>query len=338
MFQTELIIFLQSFASDFWTLFFKFWTEIGYLSWIRIVVLFVLFGLSFRAGFILLHTIIWNGLITMYLKEVIALPRPWQVDVNVQLLGQDIPNPTLFRSMGAKSLFGGLPREVIEVLRENPLGSWGFPSGHTSNAGALWGSLYLFFKKIWVGILALVMIIFIPLSRMYLGLHFLGDLLGGYLIGLFIILLFYKYGYQNVWCQTIFQQRLGQIPLDAKTTLFLLYLLVLPFLLLLIPGVQQVGIAAFIGANIGYALLWIRGIPKDTGTIGQRLARIVVALVVYLGSDFLFKKGIGLFVSDEATLFEFLRIALTTFLLIWGSTEVSIKLGLFQREIPSRKS
>lgn len=208
MFQTELIIFIQSFASDFWTLFFKFWTEIGYLSWIRIVVLFVLFGLSFRAGFILLHTIIWNGLITMYLKDVFALPRPWHVDSNVQLLGQEVPNPTLFRRMGAKSFFGGIPHEVIEVLRENPLGSWGFPSGHTSNAVSLWGSLYMFFKKTGIGIIALVMIIFIPLSRIYLGLHFLTDILGGYLIGMAVVLLFYKYGYQSGWCQTIFYKKL----------------------------------------------------------------------------------------------------------------------------------
>ena len=338
VFQTELIIFIQSISSDFWTLFFKFWTEIGYLSWIRIVVLLVLFGLSFRAGFILLHTIVWNGLITMYVKDVFALPRPWQVDVNVQLLGQEIPNPALFRSMGAKSFFGGIPHGVIEVLRENPLGSWGFPSGHTSNAVALWGSLSLFLKKAWVGLIAIAMIIFIPLSRMYLGVHFLADILAGYLIGVMVVLLFYKYGHQNAWYQTILNKKLGQIPRDAKTGLFLLYLLVLPFLLLPIPGVQRVGIAVFIGANFGYALLWIRGIPKDTGTVGQRLARIGLALVIYLGSDFLFKKGTGFFISNEPDLVEFLRYAVTTFLLLWGSTEVSIKLGLFQREISSIKS
>jgi len=332
LFQTELVIFIQSFASDLWTLFFKFWTEIGYLSWIRIVVLFVLFGVSFRAGFILLHTIVWNGLISMYLKNVFALPRPWQVDVNVRLLGQEIHNPTQFMNMGAKSFFGGIPGEVIEILRENPLGSWGFPSGHTSNAVALWGSLYLFFKKTWVGLTAIAMIIFIPLSRMYLGLHFLGDLLGGYLIGLFIILLFYKFGYQNAWCQRIFHKKLNQTERDVKTNLLLFYLLVLPFLLLLIPDVQRVGIAALIGANIGYVLLWIRGIPKNTGTIGQRAARIAIALVIYLGSDLFLEKVIGLAITEEPTLFEFLRVALTTFLLLWGSTEISIKLGFFQRE------
>lgn len=332
MFQTELVIFLQSFASDFWILFFKFWTEIGYLSWIRFIILFALFGISFRVGFILLHTIVWNGLISMSLKEVFALPRPWQVDVNVHLLGQDIPNPTLFRSMGAKNFFGGIPHEVIEVLRENPLGSWGFPSGHTSNAVALWGSLYLFFKKIWLGLVAIAMIIFIPLSRMYLGLHFFGDLLGGYLIGLVVILLFYKYGYKNAWCQTIFDKKLVKIPRDAKTLLLLLYFLALPFMLLLIPQAPRAGIAVFLGANLGYLLLWIRGLPKDTGTIGQRLSRIAIALVIYLGCDFVFRKGTGLFVSNELALVEFLRYAVTTFLLLWGSTEISIKLGLFKRE------
>ncbi len=331
MFQTEIVIFIQSFASDFWTLFFKFWTEIGYLSWIRIVVLFVLFGISFRAGFILMHTIVWNGLITMYLKDVLALPRPWHVDLDVQLLGQEVPNPTLFKSMGAKSFFGGMPLEVIEVLRKNPLGSWGFPSGHTSNAVALWGSLYLFFKKSWVGLIAIAMIIFIPLSRIYLGLHFLADILGGYLIGLVVVLLFYKYGYQSNWYQTIFNKKLGRIPRDAKTSFLLFYLIVLPFLLLLIPDVHRVGIAVLIGANIGYVSLWIRGVPEDTGTVGQRAARTVIALVIYLGSDLFLEKVIGLAITEEPTLIEFLRVVLTTFLLLWGSTEISIKLKLFKR-------
>ncbi len=332
MFQTELIIIIQNFSSDFLTLFFKFWTVIGGLSWISIVVLFVLFGISFRAGFILLHAIVWNGLISMYLKDVFALPRPWQVDSNVQLLGQQVPNPTLFRSMGARSFFGGMTPEVIELLRENPLGSWGFPSGHSSNAVALWGSLYLFFKKNWVGLIAIPMIIFIPLSRLYLGLHFLADILGGCLIGLVIMLLFYKFAYRNTWYEAALNKKLRQVSLDVKASFLLLYLLVFPFLLLMIPDVQRVGIAVLWGANIGYVLLWIQGIPQDTGTVLQRVARIIIALVIYLVSDFLLKKGISLFISKEPSRIEFLRFTLTTFLLLWGSTEISIKLGFFQRK------
>ncbi len=234
--------------------------------------------------------------------------------------------------MGARSFFGGMTPEVIELLRENPLGSWGFPSGHSSNAVALWGSLYLFFKKNWVGLIAIPMIIFIPLSRLYLGLHFLADILGGCLIGLVIMLLFYKFAYRNTWYEAALNKKLRQVSLDVKASFLLLYLFFFPFLLLMIPDVQRVGIAVLWGANIGYVLLWIQGIPQDTGTVLQRVARIIIALVIYLVSDFLLKKGISLFISKEPSRIEFLRFTLTTFLLLWGSTEISIKLGFFQRK------
>ena len=71
-------------------------------------------------------------------------------------------------------------------------------------------------------------------------------------------------------------------------------------------------------------------------TSGAR--RIAVALAIYRGSDLALKKGIRLFISNELALVEFLRIALTTFLLLWGSTEISIKYGFFHRETSTRKS
>ena len=107
MFQTEIIIFLQSFASDFLTGFFKFFTEIGRSTYAAPLVLIVMFGISFRMGFILLHVVSWNGLITFYLKELFLLPRPINVDFHVKLLGEAVRNATPLESMGAKNFFGG---------------------------------------------------------------------------------------------------------------------------------------------------------------------------------------------------------------------------------------
>ena len=69
MFQTEIVIFLQSFASDFLTSFFVFFTEIGRNTYTTPLMIIILFGVSFRAGFILVHVVAWNGLITFYLKD-----------------------------------------------------------------------------------------------------------------------------------------------------------------------------------------------------------------------------------------------------------------------------
>lgn len=333
MFQTEIVLFIQSFASDFWTFFFKFWTELGSSRWTIILVLTILFGISFRAGYILAHAVLWSGLITLYLKELFAVPRPANVDLNVKLLGKSYPNPSQFDSMGAKGFFERLPRDVVEALRADPIDSWGFPSGHTSTAMALGSSIFMFFKITWVRVIAVVMIVFIPFSRMYLGRHFLADILGGYFIGFLTFLIFYKLAYKIQWFKTFFLGKLEQKLWDWKTFLLLFYFLILPFLLLFVPNIEHDGIGIFLGLNLGFLFLWIRGIPKDSGKIMHRVARVLIALVLYLGADFLFEKGSHIIFTGEAGVVEFIRRILTMILLIWGSTEISIKLGFFKREV-----
>ncbi|NIM91712.1 MAG: phosphatase PAP2 family protein [Candidatus Aminicenantes bacterium] len=333
MFQTEIVLFIQSFASDFWTFFFKFWTEIGSSRWTVILVLTILFGISFRAGYILAHAVLWSGLITLYLKELFAVPRPANVDLNVKLLGKSFPNPSHFDSMGAKGFFEWLPRDVVEALRANPVDSWGFPSGHTSTAMTFGSSIFMFFKLTWVRVIALVLIVFIPFSRMYLGRHFLADILGGYFIGFITFLIFYNLAFKSQWFKDFFVGKLELKLLDWKTLLLLFYFLVLPFLLLFVPHVEHEGIGIFLGLNLGFLFLWIRGIPKDSGKIMHRVARVLIALVLYFGVDFLLEKGSHIIITGEAGVVEFIRRVLTIILLIWGSTEISIKLGFFKREV-----
>jgi len=73
--------------------------------------------------------------------------------------------------------------------------SYGFPSGHTYGTVAIWG----FFafnaedfpkKQTLVKILAAMMMIVIPLTRLILGVHDLQDVLGGYVIGFTLVTLY----------------------------------------------------------------------------------------------------------------------------------------------------
>lgn len=331
MFLTELVLFLQSLETDFLNSFFLFWTAIGYSRWTTPMMLVILFGVSFRAGFIMMQAMLWNGMTTLFLKDIFAIPRPCDVDVNVKLIGKDIPNATPFDSMGAKSFFGGLPKDVVSVLREDPISTWGFPSGHTSNAITLGGLLVLLFRKWWVRVIAVAMIVFIPLSRMYLGLHFLADLLGGFILGMSFVLIFYVCVYRNDWiAQNLFKKPL-QLSWNWKYMLCLFYLIILPFLLLPVPHINQTVVSMFLGLNLGFLLVWIRGIPEDTGTFFQRLARILIVVAVFFVSDFLLTRMIMALFSSETHLLAFIRIALTAVLFLWGSTELCVKLGLYNR-------
>ena len=331
MFQTEVILFFQSLASDFWTVFFNFWTEIGYAHWIVPLILLIMFGVSLRAGFILLHAVFWNGMVTFYLKEWFSLPRPCNVDQNVRLLDKGIPNPTVFEKQGARSFLGRLPADVVDSIRANPIDSWGLPSGHTSNAVTLWGLISLFYKKTWVRVLAGCMLIFIPLSRIYLGRHFLVDVLAGYGLGLVFVILFYYGVYKSTWFKRFFESSWAQTTWNLTTCLFLIYLLALPLGLLLFPGSDLQAVGAFLGMNMGYLLLKFGGVPKDSGTFWKRTARVLVVAVFYLGLERLGRGLQSLFSIQPSAAWDFTRAVFTMTLLMWGATELCIRLGFFKR-------
>lgn len=85
------------------------------------------------------------------------------------------------------------PEKLSEGLRQlnlkyAPSGP-GFPSGHTSTAMALWGGLAFFFRKKPVLIACLMLIMLVPYSRLHLAVHFPGDVLGGYTLGLLALAL-----------------------------------------------------------------------------------------------------------------------------------------------------
>ncbi len=332
MFQTEIIIFLQSFSSDFLTFFFKFWTTLGYSSSITAMLIIILFGIKFREGFILTHAVLWTTIITTLLKNLFSLPRPVNVDSHVKLLGENFPNPTSFESRGAKHFFGRLPQEVVDALRSDPLDSWGFPSGHTSNAAAIWGLLMMMFRKRWLYIVSLMMIVFIPLSRMYLGRHFLADIMGGYLVGWIMVFVFYAFVFRNIWIMDLFDNRYHRTKWNLSTVVFLSYLFLLPLFFLLIPNIPADFIAILLGLNLGYLLIWRRGIPRDSGTFLQRAARVLIALGLFFGVDRGLEAIHRLLFQSEPEVGSLVRLALASFILMWGATELSIKLGLFKRK------
>ena len=78
-------------------------------------------------------------------------------------------------------------RDVIAYVHET---SFGVPSGHSQNAVVIWGYLATLAKKIWVKWLFIFVFIFIGLSRIYLGAHFILDVLVGWTIGGIIVFLF----------------------------------------------------------------------------------------------------------------------------------------------------
>jgi membrane-associated phospholipid phosphatase len=70
--------------------------------------------------------------------------------------------------------------------------SFGLPSGHTQKAVAVWATLATSFRKKWLWIVSVIMIIMIALSRIYLGVHFITDVLAGLAISILFLVLYMK--------------------------------------------------------------------------------------------------------------------------------------------------
>lgn len=70
--------------------------------------------------------------------------------------------------------------------------NYSLPSGHAQNSTILWGWMSLKFKKIWMTVLSAVLIVLIGLSRIYIGVHWLGDVILGWVVGLLLMVLMWK--------------------------------------------------------------------------------------------------------------------------------------------------
>ncbi len=330
MFQTDIIHFLQSFDSDIVLLYMRGISETGYAYFYIPFFTIILFGFRFKKGFYLIQAVLFVGIFTEFFKNFFALPRPCEVDSSVLLPGKSYPNTAPYTGMDAPGFFSTLPGDVVDFYRGIEEYSYGFPSGHVSLTTTMWGYAALLFRKRWLTIIAVVIILSASLSRMYLGRHFLADVLGGYTVGSIVLAFAFLFvlSKENLHSESPYKT----FHLDKNALIYLSYMIILPFLLyLFLPNIEAENPGRLLGMNIGFLLVLKNGMPDDSGSALKRTSRILMAFLVYFGVYLTAGNLSEILFPSELPVVEFIVAALSTFFYIWGTTGLCVKLGLYKR-------
>ena len=265
-------------------------TFLGRFEFYMVVMTFIYLAYDRRLGFRLVLLMIVTDFAGMTFKLLFHQPRPYWL------------------------------RPELEIGKEI---SYGLPSTHSSSSMAFWGYLAYKVNKTWLWVVACLMIFFIALSRLYLGVHFLHDVLFGWLIGLVMILLF-------IACEKPVASWAAKLSLGMQILVGLaasiLVILIVQVVNALISGVADPEswralateartinfsfshAGSIFGAVAGYALMRKVASFSSKGKWGLRLARFAIGLVgvlvLYFGLDVIF----GMIAGDETVLGIVLRI------------------------------
>ena len=282
----EVIIAIQTIRSPALDVFFQGVTFLGDAEFYLLLAPIIIWSVNYRLGARLGILLLLSSSINEALKNLFMQPRPCE------------------------------PRPDICVDQAE---GYGIPSGHSQNAIVFWGVIAHWVSKAWAWVAAIILMLLIGLSRIYLGVHFPSDVIVGWAIGIVILGLYIVLG-ERV------EKWLGGLSLALQ----ILLALSLPVLLLVIqPNDVMVQITgAFAGIAVGVAL-GVRYLDFDAGgQFWKRAVRFLVGVAVVAAIYF----GLRIiFPGDGETLyavFRFIRYGLVGIWISLGAPWLFLRLGL----------
>ena len=194
-----------------------------------------------------------SGLAVQGMKIWFRIERPWVLDPSL--------NP-------------------VESAMQRASG-FSFPSGHTQAGAALFGSLGAHFKQIYLKVIFFAIIILIAFSRIYLGVHTLGDVVVSIIITLITVFITYKFFEGDMKCK----KRLFFLSLFI--ILFAIACIINAFVLYNNGTIEQayvIDILKASGAAVGFAVamyienVYIRFSVKAKN-VGMHILKVVIGII-----------------------------------------------------------
>jgi membrane-associated phospholipid phosphatase len=248
-----------------------------------------------------------------------CLDRPTGARVTILYLASAYINFMAKELAGQPRPLDYAPERVMPLWDQ---GGYGFPSGHTQSAVVIWAYLAFKARRRWFTVVAVLMMIFIPLSRVYLGVHFPTDLLGGYVIGVAMLAAF-------IWLSPKAEEWLS-----SKGLAWHLGLAVgIPLVLLVLSPLEEdvvTAAATLVGLVSGMVLerRWVRF--RVEGEWWKRLLRYLLGVAVTFG----LWMGLRVAFSDlePALLLRFVRYGLVGLWAGLGAPWAFVRLRLAEAE------
>ncbi|NPV84394.1 MAG: phosphatase PAP2 family protein [Anaerolineae bacterium] len=154
-FETSFLVLIQSLGV--WLLpFMRFFSFLGQEECYMLVIPLVYWTVDAALGLRLFVVLILSNAVNVFLKWAFHLPRPYWVERRVVAWGHET--------------------------------SFGLPSGHAQNAASVYGLFAFVAQRRLLRFLVVFGIFLIGFSRLYLGVHYLRDVLAGWGIGLVLLL------------------------------------------------------------------------------------------------------------------------------------------------------
>jgi len=150
--QIEIIKVIQSIKSPFLDVFFQMVTMTGEEYFYIIAAAIIFWCVNKKFGYKLGFALLTSTIVNTVLKDIVNAARPI-----------------------------GVPG--IRSLRLQTATGQSFPSGHTQGATTFWVSWIVQLKSKWIYIVGITAILLVGFSRLYLGVHYPIDIVGGMVVG-----------------------------------------------------------------------------------------------------------------------------------------------------------
>ncbi len=262
----EVVKFVQSFHNGFFDFFFNFISFLGEEYVFIIILGFIYWTYNKVLGELLGLSLAFSLVINNSLKQLFSALRP----------------------------FEEFPNEVTNLRPETSTGH-SFPSGHTQNFSTFLSSGSFFFKKYRVFIINIILVVLMGLSRIYLGVHYLEDVLTAAVLGLLIAFIFYKV-FTKYYSNTLILHRIYLISI----------IVFLPIVFILGSSGLFKGYGILVG--FVFAVIFEKKYVKFSTDIifYKKLLRLILGLIIVLSLQIGLKYIYSPFIDEGTYLFDVL--------------------------------